>query len=120
MHDGWTFAHAADHALAIDAAEQTVEHRIIALVLADDRVLDHQRDTVVDETGDGVERLLLIGAESIFGLQVEDERHARGVGNFANAGFHTAGIAWITAGQHHRRAKGMTTEDARLIHRAAI
>ena len=96
-----------------------VEHGVLAGIIANDGVFDRNRDPVVDEPADRVERLLAVGSEAVLGFQVDDERHAGGVGDLAHADFASARIARIAAGQHHRGGEGMAAQDAGLIDGAA-
>ena len=77
VHDRRTLADAADHARAIDAPQQAVEIRVVLRLVADDRVLDGDRDAVAHQPADRIEPGVLVRAEAVFGLQIEDQRHAR-------------------------------------------
>ena len=118
MHDRRPFAHAGDDAATVDTLEESVEHRVLARILPDDRVLDRDRDAVIDQAADRVERLLLVGPKAVFRLQIDDERHARGVGNLAHADLDARGVARIAARQHHRGGEGVATKQAGLIERS--
>ena len=76
-------------------------------------------DAVVDEAADRVERLFQVGAETVLGLQVDDERHARGIGDLAHPGFASGRVTRISARKHHGRGKVMATQQAGLIDGAA-
>ena len=77
VNDGWTFSHAADDALSIDAAQQAFEIRIAARIVEHDRVFDCGRHAIVHQPPDGVEARFLVGAESIIGLQTGSEEVMR-------------------------------------------
>ena len=70
---------------AIDAPQQAVEIRVLLRLVADHRVLDGDGDAVAHQPADGIEPGVSVRAEAVFGLEIEDQRHAGGVGNLANA-----------------------------------
>ncbi len=87
---------------AIDAPQQAVEIRVLPRIVAHHRVFDRDGHAVAHQAADGVEPRVLVRAEAVLGLQVEDERHAGGVGNLANARLEAARVARVAARQHHR------------------
>ena len=119
MDDRRALAHAADDTASIDAAQQAVEIRVVSRVVADDGVLDAHRDAVVDQPRDGVEPLLSIGPERVFGLQIQDERQTGDRGDLSQAGLEAARVARVAARQHHGGAEAVSLQQARLVHRAA-
>ena len=60
------------------------------------------RDAVAHQPADGIEAGVLVRAEAVLRLQIEDERHAGGVGNLADARLEAGRVARVAAGQHHR------------------
>ncbi len=119
VHDRRTLADAAHHAAAIDAPQQAVEIRVVLRLVADHRVLDGDRDAVAHQPADRIEPRLFVRAEAVFGLQIEDQRHAGGVGNLANARLEARRIARVAARQHHRRPERVPPHQPGLIDRPA-
>src|SRR4029079_6376907 len=103
----------------IDAAKQAGQIWIATGIVARDGVLDRDGHTVLHQPTNRVESFLGVVAEAVLGLEIENERKARGLRDFAQPGFHARGIARVAARQHHRAAKRIAAEEARLIDRAA-
>ena len=116
VDDGGPFPHAADHPRSIDAAQQAIEIRIAPRIVEHDRILDGDRHSIGHQPADRIESGLLVGAETVFGLEVEDQGQPDGLRDFAKPGFHAARIAWIAAGQRHDCTECVPPQQARLIH----
>ena len=119
VHDRRPLAHPADDLLPVDAPSRPDRYGSCAGSARTTAYLIATATPSSIKPADGIEPGFGIGAESIFGLQIEDERHARRLSDLPKAGFHSDRIAGIAAGQDHCAPEGVAAQQARLIHSAA-
>src|SRR5437879_4701243 len=120
MDHGRTFANAADHKLAIHAAEQGFEISIARRVITHDCILDPDANAVVYQSRHRVETAFLVRAKISFVLEIDNQLCVRGFGDFSIASFEPRRIEWIITRQNHRARELKSAEELRLIHCAPI
>ena len=114
MRDGRLLANAADDELRIHAIDKLTQIIILHRVLAHDGVFYPIHDTIINQ------RLRVFRLQIAFKLDVEHDRFAVGLGEFADARGAAFGRGDVARGQHHHGGEIKIPQHSRLIHRGAI
>ena len=114
MRDGRLLANAADDELRIHAIDKLTQIIILHRVLAHDGVFYPIHDTIINQ------RLRVFRLQIAFKLDVEHDRFAVGLGEFADARGAAFGRGDVARGQHHHGGEIKIPQHRRLIHRGAI
>src|SRR5437588_11606985 len=115
-----TFANAADHELAIHAAEQGFEISIARRVITHDCILDPDANAVVYQSRHRVETAFLVRAKISFVLEIDNQLCVRGFGDFSIAALEARRVRWVAARQNHRARELKSAKKPRLVHCAPI
>src|SRR5258707_158815 len=120
MHDRGSLTDTANNTASIDTREQSFETGIMRWICSNDCVLNADTNTIVNQTGNGVEACIFIGAKVVFIFYIDNQFSVGCFSDLAITASQPRRIAWITTGQNHCARKSVPAQDRCLLQSASI